>query len=471
MGRTTVGDVVVDGLLRAGAARIVTVGAVFAGALAGAARRLDVAPVPVESPPAACAVAAVAARLADAPAAVALPGGALAEAGAALAHAAADRAPLIVVTDAAPAVSAKGVVTVEPASAAHWTAHALQLAQAEPPGPVVLVAPAAAMASPAVPLATGVRPPPPPAPSPAALDALARAIAGAERPVAVAGRECRRRDAPAWLRAFAEALPVPVVVTPSARGALPDPHPLTVGVLGSAAAAAALGRSDLIVALGVDAAEAAGPPWPPGVSVASAGRTPLGGAAASAQGDVAVVLEELAPRLRDRARPDWDVAEIEGIRRAAVAAPVSRVGRLAAVARDVAPAGVVACADPACAADVAAGWQAVGADDLLLPAAPGLAGFAAAAAVGSRLVRPAAPVVAFAETGAGTAASLEAAARLGLAIVAVVVAGRGSPAPPGVPIADALDETALRSALDRALAARGPVVLEARPGAARGTTV
>jgi acetolactate synthase-1/2/3 large subunit len=477
MTTTSVGDVVVDGLVRAGVARIVTVGATLGGAIAAAARRRQLDTVPVASPAVACVLGAVAARLADAPACVVLGSGGLAEARGAVRHAFLDRAPVILVTEGAVAgLDVKGEVAAEPASAAHWTAHALQLALREPRGPVHLVVTPGVVDAPALRVATAVRPESPAPPGSAALDAVAAAIVAADRPVAVAGVECRRGTAATWLRPFAEALPVPVVVTPRARGALPDPHPLMLGILGTPGAAAqVLARADLVVALGVDLLEAVPTPWPSATRTISIGRVPLEGAAASAAGDVALVLEELAPRLLGRARPDWDVAELDRTKRGERRAPASRVAALVAAARDMTPAGTVACADAACAADVSAAWQAVAPDELLVPMAEGLPGFAVAAAVAAALARPAAPVLAFGGAGAASAAALETAARLVLPLVAVIVDGAGSPAPAGVPFAPALDAAALRAALARALDGprrpAGPLVLDARAGAPFASTV
>src|SRR5439155_11054261 len=57
-------------------------------------------------------------------------------------------------------------------------------------------------------------------------------------------------------------------------------------------------------------------------------------------GRVAPLLEELAPRLRDRSRVDWDVAELDRLRRARAAPEVDRaLGALVTRLRDATPAG------------------------------------------------------------------------------------------------------------------------------------
>ena len=127
----------------------------------------------------------------------------------------------------------KETLRVETESAAHRIAHAARLAMSEPRGPVHLDIPPASRDARrcrwrrrAVPIRCRI-------PTRAALDRAARALSGASRPLLLAGLHCRSsgRDAQ-WLRAFAEALPAPVLTTARAKGALPDPHPLVLGVLG-----------------------------------------------------------------------------------------------------------------------------------------------------------------------------------------------------------------------------------------------
>ena len=95
----TVGDVVVDALARAGVARLFAAGGLLAGALTEAARRRDIAVVPVGASASACVMAAVTARLTERPSAAELSGASAAEAAAALAHAALDRVPVVVLAD------------------------------------------------------------------------------------------------------------------------------------------------------------------------------------------------------------------------------------------------------------------------------------------------------------------------------------------------------------------------------------
>jgi acetolactate synthase-1/2/3 large subunit len=81
----------------------------------------------------------------------------------------------------------------------------------------------------------------------------ARLIAAARRPVLYVGGGVIRARASDELHRFVELTQIPVVTTLMARGALPDSHPLHLGMPGmhgSVAAVTALQKSDLIIALG-----------------------------------------------------------------------------------------------------------------------------------------------------------------------------------------------------------------------------
>ncbi len=81
----------------------------------------------------------------------------------------------------------------------------------------------------------------------------ARLIAAAERPILYVGGGVVRARAAEELRRFVELTQIPVVTTLMARGALPDSHPLHLGMPGmhgSVSAVTGLQKSDLIIALG-----------------------------------------------------------------------------------------------------------------------------------------------------------------------------------------------------------------------------
>ena len=422
MARTTVADVLADGLVRAGAARVfVAPGGATALRVAAARGSLTV----IDTPDATAAglLAAVSGELGEAPGAM-LAG--LDDAGGlvrGLAHAQRDRAPLIVVTDAdadvrllAPVVKASAII--EAPSAGHWIAHAANLAIADPRGPVHLIVTAGVADEPALPVAASCRPAPLPPPDAASLDALGDTLGAANRPLIVTGLECGPDDV-RWIRSFAEALPAPVLATPKGRGALADPHPLALGVL--AADHPALASADLFVLLGVDAHELTPGVLPQAARLARIGRSPWpdGGFVAEVRGDLALVIEELAPGVRARPAADWDVAEGDRIKRATrQAATATPSARLVALAREATPAGALATGDvPALAA-----WQAVAPRETLSPL--GLTpGYAVLAAIAAQLTHLDRRVVAFTSAGGLAAAepALAQAVALGLPIVVVTL--------------------------------------------------
>jgi acetolactate synthase-1/2/3 large subunit len=72
-----------------------------------------------------------------------------------------------------------------------------------------------------------------PRPEPSAVQAVARLVSEARRPLLIAGGGVAHSRAESELLALAEKLSVPVATSLNAKGALPDDHPLSVGVVGS----------------------------------------------------------------------------------------------------------------------------------------------------------------------------------------------------------------------------------------------
>lgn len=472
---TTVAAVLVDGLKRAGAARLFAVeGAPSCAEVLDAARAGDLPVVLAGSGQGAVVMAAVTGELTGAP------GVALADADGDVRDAAAaafvDRSPLIIMTGSLPSQNSVGVkasLAVTAESAAHWIAHGVRLAVTEPRGPVVLAVAEGMAARPAVPVATDCRPGPLPAPDPGRLDDAARAIGGASRPLLIAGMGARGAETAAWLRAFAEALPAAVLVTPKAKGTLPDPHPLALGVLGGAAAEAALrSRADLIVAIGLDAGEIPAPGWRFAAPVVHLGPSPAASEhlrpTVEIVGDIAAILAELAPRLHGRARADWDVAELDRLKRGPAPGPTSErawpaPARVIALAREVTPPDTLAAVEhgPLRAAALAH-WPAVAPGEFLISNAD-RAGFALPAALAARLVHPRRPVLCFTDARglAAARAELATAARLGPGVVVIAVDARPGTGN-GVSTVAADSEGAFGAALRRALAAGAATLVDVR---------
>ena len=88
---------------------------------------------------------------------------------------------------------------------------------------------------------------------PALIEAAARLIVASERPVIYAGGGILKARGAEALRALAELLDIPVVTTLMARGAIPDDHPLCLGMPGmhgNYTAVTSMQESDLLIALG-----------------------------------------------------------------------------------------------------------------------------------------------------------------------------------------------------------------------------
>ena len=92
----------------------------------------------------------------------------------------------------------------------------------------------------------GTVPPPAPAPDPADVDAIARLVAAASRPVLVLGSDTWLGGAEAAARAAAQELRLPVITNGQARGILPAGHDLLV----TRARAMAFREADLVIVAG-----------------------------------------------------------------------------------------------------------------------------------------------------------------------------------------------------------------------------
>jgi acetolactate synthase-1/2/3 large subunit len=526
----TVADVIVTGLQEAGVPRLFGVpGGGSNLDLIEAARRRGLPFVLCHHEWAACIMAAVTGELTGRPgAALSALGPGVTASATGLAHAYLDRSPVVYLSDrhlgstrsftthqrldhgtvVAGLVKASMAVTAE--SAASDVARAVGLALREPRGPVHLDLPADVASETAASAPGEIAPSPGVAPGVAALDRAAEMIVGAVRPVVLAGLGCRGADS-RWLRAFCEALPAPCLTTYKAKGAIPDPHPLALGVFtGGTLEEPVVRRADLIIAFGLDPVELIPRRWAytaPVMSIARCPsshpgiRAPGGGGyftpALEVVGDPGAILEELAPRVVGRAKVDWDVVEVDRWKRERerslqVAVPGLAPHRVVQLARELTPAGAIATVDAgAHMFPATAYWQAVEVGELLISNGLATMGFALPAAIAAQLVHPGRRVICF--TGDGglmmAMAELETAARLEVPVVIIVFddgalsliqikqAQRGfdgsSTRYTGLDLAAvarasgltafrADDERGFRSAFLSALAAPGPTLIDAR---------
>jgi acetolactate synthase-1/2/3 large subunit len=436
-----------------------------------------------------------------------------------IAHADLDRSPVLLVTDGftpsqaryvthqrfdqmalmAPIVRAQRATAGSDISACLTELAAAMLGPCAGPAVLELTDEAARRAAGAGP----VRSPAPLAPADATSLSAARALlAAARRPVIIAGLEARAAALP--LRTLAAALGAPVLVTYKAKGVLADDDALMGGLFtGGAAEAPLVSGADLIILAGLDPVELIPQPWryaAPVIDIARFARplhylTP----ACLLEGDVAGTLAALSGAAGPSA---WDRATIAAARSRVLAA-MSAPG----AGERVGPERVVTLAQEACAragfrprVTVDAGahmfsatafWRADEPNGLLISNGLATMGYALPAAIGAALAEPGRRTVAF--TGDGglqmCLGELATAAAEALPITVVVFndaalslidlkkAGRTLPgsslgyaAPDFAAIARGLgcrgetvaDVAGYRAALDAALAAPGPALIDVR---------
>lgn len=307
---------------------------------------------------------------------------------------------------------------------------AFATARSGKPGPVLVDVPrdvldADVPARPYVP--SGPRPRPPA--DPALVAAAADALAGAERPLVVAGGGAVAADASRELRELAELLAIPVLTSLAGRGSIPDDHPLSLGGLGAHRTRLSkrlLAESDVVLGLGTRFEEME-TNWREGsvpaadavyvqvdVDPVEIGRSVP--ARIGLVGDVGVVLEQLLGELRARGAglPPGAYADHPRVREAAaeLAAIEAEAEELAAseerplhplrvlrAIREAFPRETTVAIDVGCIAQHIAGatpyFKVFEPRSLIVPSSFYGMGFAAAALPAARLVYPDRPAVGF----------------------------------------------------------------------------
>jgi acetolactate synthase I/II/III large subunit len=150
--------------------------------------------------------------------------------------------------------------------------------------------------------------PAPAAPAPSTQMEAARAlIAGAKRPIVIAGLDAVNQGAGEVLRVFIEALGAPLITTYKAKGIVPDMHPLVLGAAGLSPRAdkiilPLIAESDCVILAGYDPIEMRinwRNPWPadkPVIDIVAEQMTHgMHSAAQTFVGDVAATLQALLP--------------------------------------------------------------------------------------------------------------------------------------------------------------------------------
>jgi acetolactate synthase I/II/III large subunit len=383
-------------------------------------------------------------------------------------------------------------------------AEALEIALAEPQGPVHLDLPedvALATATeevPPIPAARRRRPAPE-----AAIRRAGELLAQARRPLAVLGASAMRMARPELLRELVERHRLPFASTTMAKGLIDEEHPLSLGCIERARRQVQrelLRSADLIVGLGYDVVEVEYEAWIGKVPLLAVDVEPVDADASvtvahEVVGDLDASLERLA-RLAPL-RPDWAAETAPRHRERFQAALRPAVAAFAPhqaidVVRSVLPRdGILTFDVGAHTHQIAGQWTAHEPRTFLITNGWSSMGFGLPAGIAAKLARPDRAVVALLGDGCFqmTCGEVAVARRLGLALPVVVLADRWlsliqvkqerrrfalygtellpgeHPAPPahyfGAPAVAARSAAELEKALREALRAEGPTVIEA----------
>jgi acetolactate synthase-1/2/3 large subunit len=335
------------------------------------------------------------------------------------------------------------------------------------------------------------------------LAALVDLFAKARRPLLAVGLTAVRSKSGSWIRKIAEKHKVPVVLTPMAKGLVPEDHPAYAGVLFHALSdivAETNRQADLVVGVGYDPIEFNYEDWLPDaplVHIDTVGADvdrKLYSVALEVVGEINPALQALAES--EPREKDWDFEALAQRRDRMFQQLSPRGNRFGPVAaldmlRKMLPEeGVMTCDVGAHTHLIGQQWRTPGPNMQIMTNGWSSMGYGVPAAIGAKLCRPDHPVVCV--TGDGgflmMAGELATALRLGLHIVFLVLVDRrlelirikqerkgyprygtflhgqqySSPASIfGVPVIPAGNLSEYEAALKKALAADGPVVVEA----------
>ncbi len=284
-------------------------------------------------------------------------------------------------------------------------------------------------------------PPVRPEPEDAAVERALEAIASAERPVIVAGGGVRASSAQKEVIALAERLSIPVASSVNGKGAIPESHPLYVGVVGSYSVRCAnqtVSEADLVIFIGSNTGDQVTNNWAvPSIGAAvlqvdihppEIGRSYPG--AIGLVGDARAVLRKLLSASELRENANWTartealkaawLEEIEPLRRSD-SIPI-RPERLCKELTDLLPENAILVADTGYSAIWTATMVHLDSPGQTYLRAAGSLGWAFPAALGAKCAAPDRPVICF--TGDGGfwyhLAEMETARRFNIRTVTIV---------------------------------------------------
>ena len=330
----------------------------------------------------------------------------------------------------------KASFALRPGRIGETVAAAIRIALTEPQGPVHLDLPedvALAPAEECSPVPGDI--PAPDSPSPETVAEATARIAGAKRPVAVIGTTAMRLREPDLLRAVVERHNLPFATTTMAKGLIDEDHPLSIGCIERARRQVQrrfLAGADLVVGLGYDPIEVEYEAWIGTVplvhlDIEAADTDGSVDIAGQAVGDLDAILEGLAGT--EPAANDWTAAEVAAHREAFQAslrpdAPGFAPHRAIDVVRRVLPRdGILAFDVGAHTHQIASQWTAHEGRTFLITNGWSSMGFGLPAAIAAKIAAPDRPAVCLIGDGCFqmTCGELATAKRMGLAFPVVVL--------------------------------------------------
>lgn len=398
----------------------------------------------------------------------------------------------------------KATLPLRDGTVAETVAEAVWIAMSEPRGPVHLDLPEDVALAPTTEKVPAFRIPARiAAPADDDLQAVADRLRSASRPIAVLGSSAMRIDDIPLLQRFVEHHGLPFATTTMAKGLIDDDHPLSIGCIERGKRQIQrefLGQADLIVGIGYDTIEVEFEAWIGGtplvqIDIEKADIAPSVALAAEATGDLATALRMLSDL--EKIPNDWtpDALRAHRDRFQAALRPATEAfspHHAIDVVRDVLPGdGVLAFDVGAHTHQIASQWPAHAPRQFHITNGWSSMGFGLPAAIAAKIAAPDLPVVCLIGDGCFqmTCGELATAKRLGITLPVVVLDDRwlglirvkqerrqlaiyGTALqeeeyrdPPshyfGVPAIGVRDADALRDALEDALRADGPTVIEA----------
>ncbi|RKX79333.1 MAG: thiamine pyrophosphate-binding protein [Spirochaetes bacterium] len=381
---------------------------------------------------------------------------------------------------------------------------AIQIATSEVPGPVHIGLPAdIGGKSASEEVSPDLKPLKPEAPDPLSIEKLESLFKDTRRPVLAAGLTALRYGTGDLIRKIAEKHRIPVVLTPMAKGLIPENHPAYAGVLFHALSdivAETYTRADAIIGVGYDPVEFNYEEWLPPAPLVHIGTVPADidrekyTVALEVLGDLYIPLKHLADM--EASGKDWDFGALAERRRRmfdALKPSGERFGPLAVldILKDMLPDNAIMTCDVGAHTHlIGQKWPTPAPYLQIMTNGWSSMGYGVPAAIGAKLCKPDRTVVCV--TGDGgflmMAGEMATALRLGVHVVFIILVDRrlelirikqkkngfkqsgtilykenyiSSSTIFGVPVLSARNSSEYRDVLERALGSEGPVIVEA----------